>query len=369
MQKGIIIVLSHKKKLSTPSCCCGSVTMNPRRTKHSTLSRPFALSLLLLLSVSTAKSFQPFLSPAPSCSNDFRSRKTQNPQIKHSHSLQPLRVSATTTSASAAQFLSDWATKVIPVSTTSTTRPANNKEAVAYKLRKAEWATRYTNLESLRETFGSNQNKLWGDLDAGTARRLYRYLMPRALLELVKVGIQPEDLAPLAYQARVAAKLYARERSVVPARVAATLYDGIRQFQRYGKFQCHGMTYDQVWEKYHKVIMDDTDNHLYDDLTEQDVTAKICLKILERSCSTNENIDRWVLPADDETQRDDLSRIADTLEMDVRRLLDAYGEDEPQKTLSLRKYRTLRLVASARAKARRNFDNRRSPRSPTESQI
>jgi hypothetical protein len=315
--------------------------------------RPFALSLLLLLSVSTAESFQPFLTPT-------RSRETHNRGIKHANNLRPLRVSAATTGASAARLLSDWATKVVPVSTMTKRREeyTSNKEAAAYELRKEEWAHIYTNLESLRDTFGSNQNKLWGDLDPATARRLYRCLMPRALLELVKVGVQPEDLAPLAYEARVAAKLYARERSVVPARFAATLYDGLRQFQRYGKFQCHGMTYDQVWEKYHKVIMDDPENHIYDDLTEQDVTAKICLKILERSCSTNENIDRWVLRADDKARRDDLTRIADTLEMDVRRLLDSFSGDQPQKILSLRKYRTLRLVASARGRVRRNADSR-----------
>jgi hypothetical protein len=329
--------------------------------------RPFALSILLLLSVSTAKSFQPFLTPTSTHTrthaNDPRSRKTQKHEIKHANSLRPLRVSAATTGASAAGVLSDWATKVIPVSTTKTKTKrrqeyTSNKEVAAYELRKQEWAHIYTNLESLRDTFGSNQNKLWGDLDPATARRLYRCLMPRALLELVKVGVQPEDLAPLAYEARVAAKLYARERSVVPARFAATLYDGLRQFQRYGKFQCHGMTYDQVWEKYHKVIMDDPENHIYDDLTEQDVTAKICLKILERSCSTNENIDRWVLRADDKARRDDLTRIADTLEMDVRRLLDSFSGDQPQKILSLRKYRTLRLVASARGRVRRNADSR-----------
>jgi hypothetical protein len=320
--------------------------------------RPFGLSLLLLLSVSTAKSFQPCLTPISTHDNDPLSRKTHNREIKHANNLRPLQVSATTADASAARFLSEWATNVIPVSTKTKRREEYNEEAAAYELRKEEWANIYTNLESLRDTFGSNQNKLWGDLDPATARRLYRCLMPRALLELVKVGVQPEDLAPLAYEARVAAKLYARERSVVPVRFAATLYDGMRQFQRYGKFQCHGMTYDQVWEKYHKVIMDDPENHIYDDLTEQDVTAKICLKILERSCITNENIDRWVLRADDKARRDDLTRIADSLEMDVRRILDSFSDDQPQKILSLRKYRTLRLVASARGRVRRNADSR-----------
>jgi hypothetical protein len=271
--------------------------------------------------------------------------------VSTAKSFQPFATSAATSNTSAGQLLVDWTERVVPVSRIS----AKDDESAAYEKRKEEWARRYTNLENLRETFGSNQNKLWGDLDPSTARRLYRYLMPTALIQLVKVGVQPQDLAPLAYEARVAAKLYARERSIVPVRIAAVLYDGIRQLKRYGRFQSHGMTYDQVWEKYHKVIMDDSEDNICDDLCEQDVTAKICLKILERSCSTNESIDRWVLPTDDDKeQREDLTRMANTLEMDVRKLLDPFSDDEPQKLLSLRQYRTLRLVARIRGRVRRS---------------
>ena len=87
--------------------------------------------------------------------------------------------------------------------------------------RKLEWAGRYTTVDALRETFSGYENKLWGDLQASTARRLYKTLLPRALLDLSQLGVgqlQPQDLAPLAYQARLAAKLYARERCTVPAR-------------------------------------------------------------------------------------------------------------------------------------------------------
>jgi hypothetical protein len=227
-------------------------------------------------------------------------------------------------------------------------------EAVEYRKRKDERANRYTKLDSLRETFGSNRTKVWGDLDAATARHLYKTLLPKALLELVKVGVQPEELAPLAYQARVSAKLYAHERCQVPARLAATLYDGFRQWKRYGKFQGSGMSYDQVWEKYQKAIMDDCSHRNFDDLTEQDVTAKMCLKILERSCTTNERIDRWVLSPEDEEQREDLARITQTLETDVRKLLDPIAcKEVSQNYLTLQQYRTLRLVARARRRARR----------------
>jgi len=84
---------------------------------------------------------------------------------------------------------------------------------VEYQKRKTDWANRYTSLQSLKDTFGKNKNRFWGDLDAASARRLYKTLLPKALLELVHSGVRPEDLAPLAYQARVAAKQYARYRS------------------------------------------------------------------------------------------------------------------------------------------------------------
>jgi hypothetical protein len=323
-----------------------------------------ALCLLLLLTLSTARSFQPTSSSQYKniqCSNPQRHRKERD-SLHHNQS-GPLYTSATSPSASFSRMMINWAAKFVPSDSFKREKQRGNAyysgtvacdEAVEYRKRKDEWANRYTKLDSLRETFGSNRNKVWGDLDAATARRLYKTLLPRALLELVKVGVQPEDLAPLAYQARVSAKLYARERCQVPARLAATLYDGFRQWKRYGKFQGSGMSYDQVWEKYQKAIMDDCSHRNFDDLTEQDVTAKICLKILERSCTTNERIDRWVLSPEDEEQREDLARITQTLETDVRKLLDPIAcKEVSQNYLTLQQYRTLRLVARARRRARR----------------
>lgn len=249
-----------------------------------------------------------------------------------------------------------------------------------YQRRKEAWAAIYTSLDGLRSTFGSNRNLVWGDLDAATARRLYKTLLPKALLELYNTGVDvhPADLAPLAYQARVAAKLYARERCALPARVAANLYDGFRQWRKYGSFDTAGMSYQQVWNKYAATVLQDdlehtsadtttttsttgtsttasatTNNNAYSDsdLDRSDVTAKICLKILERSCETNQMIDKWVLSSkngnnaigsnidsdsnDSENQksafnhrqrsaiaqRRDLQEVTDKLEHDVRQLL------------------------------------------------
>ena len=219
-----------------------------------------------------------------------------------------------------------------------------------YERRKQEWTNQYTNVDSLRKLFGENRNKLWGDLDATTSRRLYKTLLPHALLEMHKLGIRPEDLAPLAYKARLAAKLYARERCEVPARVCAATFDGYRQWRRYGKFQTFGMTYPQVWDKYESMIMDELGQD--GDMTDEDVTAKICLKILERSCQTNERIDKFLLrPGShgEQAQKErelDLTTVIDQLERDVRELLKPLPHHEKEWRAS--RIKTLRLLVKAK---------------------
>ena len=215
-----------------------------------------------------------------------------------------------------------------------------------YERRKQEWAALYTNIDALREHFGANKNKLWGDLDATTSRRLYKTLLPRALIELYRLGVKPEDLAPLAYEARVTAKLYARERCQLPARLAAHGYDGFRQWRRCGKFQIRGMSYNQIWEKYKAAILAEIDD---ENDAEQDVTARICLKIIERSCQTNERIDRWVLGVehihtpDMAEQQRDLATITEQLERDVFEVLEGHRRDS-----SARRASTLRMLVRAK---------------------
>jgi len=219
------------------------------------------------------------------------------------------------------------------------------EEAInTYQRRKEQWAQQYTTVDALRQRFGSNRNFVWGDLDAGTTRRLYKTLLPKALLELYNLGVQPQDLAPLAYRARVAAKLYARERCSLPARVAANLYDGFRQWRRYGSFDTSGMSYQQVWEKYSNVILDELqDDNEEDDLEPEDVTARICLKILERSCSTNEMVDNLVLKGQRSAEdRKDLQYVTETLEQDVRNLLQPVPM--PAQQLSAQRIKTLRRI-------------------------
>lgn len=332
-----------------------TTTSRPRRIRRS-----FLLSLMLLLALSKASRSFP--------SSTFQSSRSSSHHNNNQREQPTALCVFSARSVARYDVIRDWAAKTwvspdaetpnqpyIQVQSLSQTGEAETQ----YEQRKAEWANRYTNLESLRETFGSNRNKVWGDLDAPTTRRLYKTLLPKALLELVNLGVHPEDLAPLAYQARVAAKLYARERCQVPSRMAAVFFDGFRQLKRYGKFQTYGMSYQQVWEKYHQHILDESDTSgEHHDLTEEDVTAKICLKILERSCVSNEHVDRWVFNEDAPKVEDckHLQTIVQTLESDVRRLLDpviACQQELPQeqqepKRLWLQQYKTLRLIARAR---------------------
>ena len=211
---------------------------------------------------------------------------------------------------------------------------ANQQTLAEYQIRKQHWANRYTSLQSLRETFGTNKNKLWGDLDAASARRLYKTLLPKALLELVQAGVQPEDLAPLAYQARVVAKLYARERCQLPSRILAALFDGFRTLRQYGKFQPVGMSYHQVWAKYEAQVLEDLgEAGAEEDQALIDATVavrKICLRILESSCRTNSSVDKWVLPpnASEEKDSQELLKISQTLEDDVRKLLHPVSTED-----------------------------------------
>lgn len=175
-----------------------------------------------------------------------------------------------------------------------------------YQTKKLRWAARYTSLSTLRTTFGTNRNKFWGDFDPTTTRRLYNTLLPRALLGLYEMGPwSPNDLAPLAYEARIAAKRYARERCVVPGRLVAMLYDGYRSWRDYGTWSVEGLSWEQIYYKYETQVLEemmaDDDRFVFneEDLilleSEEEVTAQIYLRILERSCITNERINQLLM--------------------------------------------------------------------------
>ncbi len=317
------------------------------------LRRALAFCLLLLLSICSADSFQQI---------DYSSRS--EPRAPTS-SLQTATVTSISLPPSIVIYGGAAATADVSPSyrrrrwkifdrehrrTTVQRRRRRRRSRVAlddeeYQRRKQEWAERYTTLDGLRATFGSNKNKLYGDLDAATTRRLYKSLLPTAVCELVlDLEVRPEELAQLAFEARKAAKLYARERCHVPARLLANWYDGFRALKRYGRFQTEGMSYDQLFDKYYQrsalersLSLNRTIDKeslgrkrkkalLDEDWTEEDMVTQTCMKILESACRTNPLVDRMTLPAKDRvTERDDLEKIAQTLEDDVRELLDPYN--------------------------------------------
>jgi len=228
-----------------------------------------------------------------------------------------------------------------------------------YEQRKQLWEEQFCTQESLRELFGENCNEFWGDLDAMTARRLYKTLLPRALLEMYRVGIKPEDLAPLAYRARLAAKLYVRERSEVPARVTAQILDGARSYKRYGKFQTSGMTYTQIWKKYEQMILDEIQDGV--NMDDDAVTTKICLKILERSCETNERVDKWIFRGEAKNaknkvmmqeQMQDLSTVIYQLEQEVQEILQPTEKTEAERRIT--RFKILRTLVRARRRLEPN---------------
>lgn len=121
---------------------------------------------------------------------------------------------------------------------------------------KLEWAAKYTSIHNLRQRFGLNRNKFWGDFDSKTTRKLHHTLLPRALLGLYEVGLwSSDDLAPLAFEARLAAKKYARERCHLPGRIASMVYDGFRAWKTWVKWSVEDMTWEQIWNKYETQVL------------------------------------------------------------------------------------------------------------------
>jgi len=153
-----------------------------------------------------------------------------------------------------------------------------------------------THVSTLREIFGTNKNMIWGDLDMETARQLYKMILPRALIGLYELGLKPEDLAPIAFEARCAAKLYARERSNVPSRILSILYDGIRHTVQYGSWSSQGKNWEEIWVKYETQIFNELKSERGENpqINEEDFKNLVYARILRRSCVTNKGIDQLI---------------------------------------------------------------------------
>ena len=312
--------MNSNRKRQRPTASCSNTNHSSSRRQCS-LWRLVTITALLVASPGTVESFS---IPSLSISTPFRGRSRQQQPATQKHQQQ------STQKQQQKQLLTvprrnRKERPPLPVRQKKPQRNTNDHQQAHHD----EWARKYTSVDALRQHFGSNKNPMWGDLDPGSARKLYKSLLPKALLELHQYyshqlavcyteqhndtenedteeedcqhGLETiaTDLAPLAYQARVAAKLYARERCRLPARLAANLYDGFRQWRKYGRFQPHGMSYEQVWDKYAAALNVEGSAH---DEPEAVTSAKIGLKILERACATNPLVDSLVLDAQGETK-------------------------------------------------------------------
>ena len=233
-----------------------------------------------------------------------------------------------------------------------------------YERRKALWLDRYGSLSALQATFGTRPS-FWGDLTPEQTRRLYHTLLPRSLLALYELGLMnPQELAPLAYEARIAAKQYARSRCIWTARLATEAFDQYRNLRDRGRFGSSSLTWDELWSKYEAQIVQEecaqeleamnkkkndnnNNNHaipmvaqrntkktvLVDKKKSKELSMRIYLRILEKSCATNQAFDKLFLKNtstndinndnnDDDTDPDQLLYIiASTLDHDVREIL------------------------------------------------
>ncbi|GMH47410.1 hypothetical protein TrVE_jg4849 [Triparma verrucosa] len=161
-------------------------------------------------------------------------------------------------------------------------------------------STGLVSLLTLQTYFGPNSNKIWGDLTNSDTRLLYHSLLPRALLKIktlhnaTDADTDLKKLAYLSYSLRQTAKLYSRYRCNLPGRVLTEIYDGWRHFREYGKWNTEGREWDEIWEKYSLEI----NSELTSPLPPSEISDLICLRILERSCSTNSLIDSYVFSSD-----------------------------------------------------------------------
>jgi len=191
--------------------------------------------------------------------------------------------------------------------------------------RRNRWIKRYGTVEALQQTFGKGPP--WGDLSSSQTRSLYHTLLPRSLLALNEMGlIHVEDIAPLAYEARIAAKEYARSRCVWTGRVGVFLFDQYRSLRDKGRLIKPGtspsMTWEEIWSKYESQIIKEQKER-GKQLDEDELMMQTYMRILEKSCSTNQAVDNLFLKGEDSDVDGGISleSIASQLENDVRAIL------------------------------------------------
>jgi len=238
-----------------------------------------------------------------------------------------------------------------PVDTGSSTIKERDKSEREqdYERRRKLWLDRYGSVEALESTF-SDIGK--SSLSPEQTRQLYHSLLPRSLLGLYEMELmKPEELAPLAYEARIAAKQYARSRCVWYGRLWTSLFDQYRNLRSRGRFSKQSsMSWEEVWSKYEAQIVEEecmkdlnaTNGKKLQmckaNLNEEDLTMRIYLRILERSVVTNEAWDKAFLKQKQSNRgaqvNQQLQAMANQLDKDVLTiLLEPKDASKFQKTM------------------------------------
>ena len=198
-----------------------------------------------------------------------------------------------------------------------------------FEQRRDAWLARYGSIKALQSTFGKGPP--WGDLSPEQTRSLYHTLLPRSLLGLHESGLmRPEELAPLAYEARIAAKGYARSRCVVTGRLVTAAFDQYRSLRDRGRLAAGSgsLSWEEIWQKYEgQIVQEECAAALNGSRRSQQgseaLSMQIYLRILEKSCATNQAFDSLFLkenPAGT-IEKSNLTAIALQLDEDVRAIL------------------------------------------------
>lgn len=90
--------------------------------------------------------------------------------------------------------------------------------------------------------------------------------------------------------ARRAARLYARERAILPVGTGSQLYDGCRNWLQYGSFQPDGLNEEQIFSKYADRLKIDPPKWSDVDVDDE-VYTELYRMVLEKSCTTNPRAD------------------------------------------------------------------------------
>ena len=112
----------------------------------------------------------------------------------------------------------------------------------------------------------------------------YHSLLPTELLT-EECTLPLEDRARIAVAARRAARLYARERGLLPVSLACALYDGLRGLVNEGAWQPQGLSDEQIFDKY-------AQQHGYTDgCCDYECLEDVYYTILVKSCKSNSAVD------------------------------------------------------------------------------